>query len=42
MKYKSGIYGVPMSEEIAIGKYVRETVAVLNDMFESVKEETVI
>lgn len=40
--YKSGIYGVQMSEEIAIGKYVRETVAVLNDMFESVKEETVI
>lgn len=40
--YKSGVYGVQMSEETAVGKYVRETVAVLNDMFESVKEETVI
>lgn len=40
--YKSGVYGVQMSEETAVGKYVRETVAVLNDMFESVKEETVL
>lgn len=40
--YKSGVYGVQMSEETAVGKYVRETVAVLSDMFESVKEETVI
>lgn len=40
--YKSGVYGVQMSEETAVGKYVRETVAVLNDMFESVKEETIV
>lgn len=40
--YKSGVYGVQMSEETAVGKYVKETVAVLNNMFESVKEETII
>lgn len=40
--YKSGVYGVQMSEETAVGKYVRETVSVLNHMFESVKEETII
>lgn len=40
--YKSGVYGVQMSEETAVGKYVKETVGVLNDMFSSVKEETVI
>lgn len=40
--YKSGVYGVQMSEETAVGKYVKETVAVLNDMFESVREETIL
>lgn len=40
--YKSGVYGVQMSEETAVGKYVKETVAVLNDMFENVKEETIL
>ncbi len=40
--YKSGVYGVQMSEETAVGKYVKETISVLNDMFESVKEETII
>lgn len=40
--YKSGVFGVQMSEETAVGKYVRETIAVLNDMFESVKKETII
>lgn len=40
--YKSGVYGVQMSEETAVGKYVKETVSVLNDMFSSVKEETII
>lgn len=40
--YKSGVYGIQMSEETAVGKYVKETVAVLNDMFSSVKEETII
>lgn len=39
--YKSGVYGVQMSEETAVGKYVKETVKVLNDMFENVKEETI-
>ncbi|MBD5538112.1 MAG: hypothetical protein HDQ99_21215 [Lachnospiraceae bacterium] len=40
--YKSGVYGVQMSEETAVGKYVKETVAVLNDMFSAIKEETII
>lgn len=40
--YKSGVYGVQMSEETAVGKYVKETVSVLNNMFSSVKEETII
>ncbi|MDE7016230.1 MAG: hypothetical protein K2P65_01470 [Lachnospiraceae bacterium] len=40
--YKSGVYGVQMSEETAVGKYVKETVKVLNDMFQAVKEETIL
>lgn len=40
--YKSGVYGVQMSEETAVGKYVKETISVLNNMFDSVKEETII
>lgn len=40
--YKSGVYGVQMSEETAVGKYVKETVAVLNDMFDSVREEVIV
>lgn len=40
--YKSGVYGVQMSEETAVGKYVKETVSVLNDMFSSVREETIV
>lgn len=40
--YKSGVYGVQMSEETAVGKYVKESIAVLNNMFDSVKEETII
>ena len=39
--FKSGVYGVQMSEETAVGKYVKETVAVLNDMFSAIKEETI-
>ena len=39
--YKSGVYGVQMSEETAVGKYVKETVAVLNDMFENVRQEII-
>lgn len=40
--YKSGVYGVQMSEETAVGKYVKETVSVLNDMFKNVKEEAIV
>lgn len=40
--YKSGVYGVQMSEETAVGKYVKETVAILNDMDENVSKETII
>ena len=40
--YKSGVYGVQMSEETAVGKYVKETVGVLNDMFWAVNEETIL
>lgn len=40
--YKSGVYGVQMSEETAVGKYVRETITVLNDMFDNVKNEMII
>ncbi len=39
--YKSGVYGVQMSEETAVGKYVRETVTVLNDMYDCVKSESI-
>lgn len=40
--YKSGVYGVQMSEETAVGKYVKETVAILNEMDENVSKETII
>jgi len=40
--FKSGVYGVQMSEETAVGKYVKETVAVLNDMYDVVNRETII
>ncbi len=39
--YKSGVYGVQMSEETAVGKYVAECVKVLNSMWEEVEAETV-
>lgn len=39
--YKSGVYGVQMSEETAVGKYVKETISVLNEMFSSVGRETI-
>lgn len=39
--FKSGVYGVQMSEETAVGKYVKETVMVLNEMFNNVKQETI-
>lgn len=40
--YKSGVYGVQMSEETAVGQYVKETIKILNDMFYAVKEETIL
>lgn len=39
--YKLGVYGVQMSEETAVGKYVVECVKTLNDMCEEVEAETV-
>lgn len=40
--YKSGVYGVQMSEETAVGKFVKETISVLNEMFRNIKEETIV
>ena len=40
--YKSGVYGVQMSEETAVGEYVKEVVTILNDMYEGIKEETIV
>lgn len=40
--YKSGVYGVQMSEETAVGKNVKETVAILNEMDENVSKETIM
>lgn len=39
--YKSGVYGVQMSEETAVGKYVQNCVKVLQDMEQEVKGETI-
>lgn len=39
--YKSGVYGVQMSEETAVGKYVVECVRVLNEMKEEVMDEKI-
>lgn len=40
--YKSGVYGVQMSEETAVGKYVLNCVKVLNDMEEEVRSESML
>lgn len=40
--YKSGVYGVQMSEETAVGKYIKETVGILEDMFKSVEQEKIM
>lgn len=37
--YKSGVYGVQMSEETAVGKYIKECVSVLRTMADEVKSE---
>ena len=38
---KSGVYGVQMSEETAVGRYVPECVALLNEMSAEVEKETI-
>lgn len=40
--YKSGVYGVQMSEETAVGKYVRNCIKVLNDLDEEVRSESIL
>ena len=39
--YKSGVYGVQMSEETAVGLYIRECVQILRDMEQAVLEERI-
>ena len=39
--YKSGVYGVQMSEETAVGKFVKNCVKVLLDMEHEVKDEDI-
>lgn len=39
--YKSGVYGVQMSEETAVGLYIRECVQILRDMEQAVLEEQI-
>lgn len=38
---KSGVYGVQMSEETAVGRYVKECVALLNQMSHEVESESI-
>ena len=38
---KSGVYGVQMSEETAVGQYVRECVSLLREMSREVESETI-
>ncbi|MGN1167605.1 MAG: pyruvate kinase [Lachnospiraceae bacterium] len=40
--YKSGVYGVQMSEETAVGKYIKECVNVLRTMEEEVRMEGIV
>ena len=39
--YKAGVYGVQMSEETAVGKYVKNCVAVLHGMEKEVRSEMI-
>lgn len=39
--YKSGVYGIQMSEETAVGKYVVECIKLLNDMWKEVEAEMI-
>lgn len=40
--YKSGVYGVQMSEETAVGKYVKNCVDTLLKMEEEIKSESIV
>ncbi len=40
--YKSGVYGVQMSEETAVGQFVEECVGVLYDMEKEVESENIV
>lgn len=39
--YKSGVYGVQMSEETAVGRFVQRCVKILTDMEQEVKNESI-
>ena len=39
--YKSGVYGVQMSEETAVGQYVKNCVEVLDKMRDEVAREEI-
>ena len=39
--YKSGVYGVQMSEETAVGRFVKNCVKILLDMEQEVKNESI-
>ena len=39
--YKSGVYGVQMSEETAVGRFVQKCVKILVDMEQEVKNESI-
>lgn len=39
--YKSGVYGVQMSEETAVGRFVKNCVKILVDMEQEVKNESI-
>lgn len=40
--FKSGVYGLQLSEETAVGKWIRECVNVLNDMSKEVESEKIL
>ncbi len=39
--YKSGVYGVQMSEETAVGKFVKKCIETLINMEQEVRSETI-
>ncbi|RDU22797.1 pyruvate kinase [Anaerosacchariphilus polymeriproducens] len=40
--YTSGVYGVQMSEETAVGKYIKECINILEKMCDEVEKETLV